>query len=205
MSYILEALKKSDKERQRDKIPDLQADHSLPPLRREERKSCSWCLPGAVILVLLCGGGLFWWQQGTEKKVQPVAVEAAAVSPAPPPAQEAQMPANRKIPAKSVSPASVAEKKSVPVEKIAARFPAEQAELVPPLMEELPVAIRAAIPDLSFAGHVYSDVPQKRLIIINNRIVREGDLIANGLSLEKIEPNGVVLRYEMSFFRVKLF
>jgi len=48
-------------------------------------------------------------------------------------------------------------------------------------------------------------VPQKRLIIINNRIVREGDLIANGLSLEKIDPDGVVLRYETSVFRVKLF
>ena len=76
---------------------------------------------------------------------------------------------------------------------------------VVPLLDELPVAIRAAIPDLSFAGHVYSDVPQKRLIIINNRIVREGDLVTNGLTLEKIDSEGVVLRYESSVFRVKLF
>ena len=102
-------------------------------------------------------------------------------------------------------PAGVAEKKSVPEMKAAVPAPAVQDELVVPLMEELPVAIRAGLPDLSFAGHVYSDVPQQRLIIINNRIVREGDLIANGLCLEKIDLEGVVLRYNSTVFRVKLF
>jgi general secretion pathway protein B len=233
MSYILEALKKSEKDRQRDEIPDLQADHSLSPMRRVERKSRSWRLPAVIVLVLFCGAGLLWWQLDTEKKVQSVVAEVPPVTPAPSSVQKVQAPEAEKSLAKSVDlasegrektaknvnqavaqsaaqpnsipPAAVAEKKSIPVKKIETRSSVEQAEPVPPLMEELPDAVRATIPDLSFAGHVYSNVPQKRLIIINNRIVREGDLIDNGLSLEKIDPDGVVLRYETLVFRVKLF
>jgi general secretion pathway protein B len=232
VSYILDALKKSDKERQRDEIPDLQAEHSPPPVRREERKIRSWGLPGVVGLVLLCGIALLWWQLGSEEKVQPVVAETQSAIPAPAPVQEVLVPETEMTPATSVDfvseereqtpkkadkavvrtpvtpssiPAGVAEKKPVPEMKAAVPAPAVQAEPVILLMEELPVAIRAGIPDLSFAGHVYSDVPQQRLIIINNRIVREGDLIANGLCLEKIDLEGVVLRYNRTVFRVKLF
>ena len=74
-----------------------------------------------------------------------------------------------------------------------------------PLLDELPLSVRAAIPDLRFAGHVYSDQPQKRMIIINSRVVREGDRVDNGLTLERITNRGVVMRFKRSLFQVKLF
>lgn len=199
MSYLLEALKKSDKERQRGAIPDLQTDHSRPSVRKRRQRASSWYLSGITVLVLLCGGGLVWWQyspQGAQTdKSLPETVELLV---------EEEVP--RPIPVAKVSPPRVvvaAKTESVVEEKEA--IPKANAAFVPPLLDELPVAIRAAIPDLSFAGHVYSDVPQKRLIIINNRIVREGDLVGDGLTLEKIDYEGVVLRYESSVFRVDLF
>ncbi len=84
-------------------------------------------------------------------------------------------------------------------------LPEEHIEPAPSLFEELPPQIRNSIPELSFAGHVYSDDAGKRLIIINNRIVREGAMISNGLSLKQIIRDGVIMRYKALDFRVKLF
>lgn len=221
MSYILDALKKSDKERQREAIPDLQADHSLPPVRRQERKSRSWYLLGAVTLCVFAAVALLGWQLTRAQKPLPkeVAVIPAA-SPVTAPVQGVAGVQKQQTPVKSVAPAPVIKEQNSEAAKAAARkksFPEKSPVLmppqqkpkktkpVPPLMEELPVVIRAGIPDLTFAGHVYSQVARKRLIIINNRIVREGDRISNSLSLKQIDPDGVVLRYENTVFRVKLF
>jgi general secretion pathway protein B len=200
MSYLLEALKKSDKERQRGTIPDLQTDHSRPSGRRERQRTTSWRFPGIVVFVLLCGG-LFWMQYGRQDSNTKESVPESGVLVA---KEEVAVPVVvvvKKAPAKTV----VVVKEQPNVEETNKVIPVADIAFVPPLLDELPVAVRAAIPDLSFAGHVYSDVPQKRLIIINNRIVREGDLIVNGLTLEEIESDGVVLRYESSIFRVELF
>jgi general secretion pathway protein B len=216
MSYILEALKKSDKERHQDTIPDLKADHSLPASRRQERKFSGWLRPGVLVLGVLCAGAYLWWQLSanqpvlvveTSEEIVPVVSDlektsqkAVAVKPVP------------KEQTKKKDSASVAESKQtvtvapVAVETIPVSLLAKwEKEFLPPLMEDLPIAVRAGIPDLSFAGHVYSNAAPKRLIIINNRVVREGDLISNGLVLRQIDPDGVVLKYEESVFRVKLF
>ncbi|MEA3468635.1 MAG: general secretion pathway protein GspB, partial [Thermodesulfobacteriota bacterium] len=233
MSYILEALKKSERERQRENIPDLQADHSLPPVRRDERKRPAWRLPLILILILLCSGGLFWWQQSDDQDPQlaekapqviptlPVPSSSATqdpdVSANPPESAELSVKIKEQISwevhqavglvSENVSPfpVAVSEENPAPLEETAPRLVPGQENAAPPLMEDLPFVVRAGIPDLTFAGHVYADDAQKRMIIINNRIVREGDLITNGLSLEQISPNGVVLLYETTVFRVDLF
>jgi hypothetical protein len=74
----------------------------------------------------------------------------------------------------------------------------------PPLMDDLPEAVRKLLPPLKLAGHVYAKEAAKRMIIINNRICREGDLVENHLILEEILWEGVVLRFQDIRFRVKL-
>jgi general secretion pathway protein B len=51
MSYILEALKKSDRERRQGEVPDLQSDHGLRPGRRQSKKK-------SPLWIWLSGGGL---------------------------------------------------------------------------------------------------------------------------------------------------
>ncbi len=231
MSYILEALKKSDKERQREKIPDLQADHSLPFVERRKRKGPALYLLGALVLAATVVLG---WRQFTGDPIPQLAdtsktdaapVTASQVPEVPEPLEQtAALPAAEKEPVPAaVSPPVVSTpeiptfRDSVPeVEAETAEPAGESAPPVSPepvvqdtaaipLLDELPAAVRKGIPELSFAGHVYADEPAKRLIIINNRIVREGAMVSNGLSLETIEANSVVLQYETVLFRVQLF
>lgn len=249
MSYILEALKKSEKERKKEGVPDLQADHSLPPPPTPERKSPTAWLAGIVVLFFFGGGGWFMWQ-GQQRDLSQPAKELQLYSPSPLPAspEKSQAPkVSTVVPEVSVTsqdpvdlshddmtPIPQEEKQAVPEVRIQNRsIPSggaadiesdiitqvkEEAELpvadpmvqdnpdsVFPLLDELPAELRKKIPELSFAGHVYADTAEKRLIMINNRIVREGDLVSKGLLLQEITRDGVIIRYESFVFRVKLF
>jgi len=73
-----------------------------------------------------------------------------------------------------------------------------------PLMQDLPANIRQRLPPLTLAGHVFSENAAKRMIIINNRICREGDMVEDGLFLDRIIWEGVVLRYQEIRFRMNL-
>ena len=246
MSYILEALKKSDKERQREQIPDLQADHSLPSVKIQERKGPGLYLLGALVLGSVAG--LLWWQFSgdqvpqltdnskippapvavapapevveipeqtaarpsvakKEKAVEPVTPEVTTVEPTAseqpvPEVAESEVPLPEdRTPGGSEALVKVAEKSAPSVTP----EPVGQEDVIIPLLDELPPNVKADVPGLSFAGHVYADDTRKRLIIINSRIVREGDMVSNGLFLEQISPDGVVLRYKTVVFRVQLF
>ena len=246
MSYILEALKKSDKERQRENIPDLQADHSLPSARRGERKG-----PGLYLLGVLVLGGIaaLVWYQFFGGQVPQLADNSKTVSV---PAVVVQAPEVSEISKQTAALSSVTQRETavelvksevttvelvppevtlperpiddvaepeVPISVVSKELaevggesappvssePAGQDEVVIPLFDELPPHMKAGVPELSFSGHVYADESKKRLIIINSRIVREGDMISDGLFLKEISPDGVVLRYKTAVFRVQLF
>ncbi|MBU0946276.1 MAG: general secretion pathway protein GspB [Proteobacteria bacterium] len=241
MSYILEALKKSEKERKKEGVPDLQADHSLPPAHRPERVSlvAKW-LAGAVAFLLLGGGVWFWWT-GEEKDLPQLAQELEVFSPSPPPlspgtsqavvpltpasdsgdlsqeilvqiSQEvrqamAEVRGQNQPPSSAVLPDVEPESPQKIDLEISEPQPVveDNPENVLPLLEEMPTELREKIPELSFAGHVYADDPGKRLIMINNRILREGDQVSKSLSLQQITRAGVILRYEVFVFQVKLF
>lgn len=215
MSYLLEALRKSDKERQDGRIPDLQTVHSRPQERRRKVSFVAYWLLGFVVFVLFCGTvWILWHMKSTDSGLigsSPTVNEAII--------NNDSVVTMEKVPnsglVKSIQIESESGKvNDVPLENPLAvesgpsQFVKEPVESVlskTPLFDELPVTVRARIPELSFAGHVYSDQPQKRLIIINNRIVREEDRVDNDLVLEEITREGVVLRYQDSVFRVLLF
>ena len=221
MSYILEALKKSEKERQREVIPDLQADHSPPPAKRQGRKPFALLLPVGVVLAVVAIAVLVWRQFFLEDVPNlDGSVKTAAVSVVPVREPEPEL-----VPLITGKPAGgepVALQAVVPEQQtpevvpddvvgdVVSASPAQPAAIETsvsaiPLLEELPTLLQNSLPDLHFAGHVYGDEASKRMIIINNRIAREGDRISDGLSLEEITPDGVLLRYEGEVFRVPLF
>ena len=64
---------------------------------------------------------------------------------------------------------------------------------------------QARVGELKFSGHVYSEEPSLRMIMINEAVVREGDPVSPELILEKITEKGVVLRLDQTSFKVTLF
>lgn len=221
MSYILEALKKAQAERQLGATPTIHA----PTLHgaAEQPASARVRTPvlvamtamGAVIVALLA---LVW----SRSQQQPAAAPAAAALPQPV-ASVAPQPA-APLPAAPVAapPAVVMAAAPAPAApKLAASKPAPLPEPAPPAipaapapavapaqdevtqtMRDLPEPIQRAIPQVAVGGYIYSKNPADRLLLIDKVLRHEGEEVAPGLLLEKLLPKCAVFSYKGYRYRV---
>jgi general secretion pathway protein B len=69
-------------------------------------------------------------------------------------------------------------------------------------LRDLPESIQRSIPAISIGGYIYSPNPAGRSMLLNNRLVREGEQAASGVILEKMMPKEAVLNYQGQRFRL---
>jgi general secretion pathway protein B len=214
MSYILEALKKAQAERSHGAVPSVHAQPVVTPPRPAMHGRWLWV--AGIVALLAAGAVLLWpapWKQPVALTAQvpampPVAATPAApaVSPAPAPAP----PAPALAPDVATAPAARPKAPSGPVRKLGE--PARDAAPVPPvpaavperiaLLQELPPQIQREIPPIAINGYIYASNPAERSVLINNHLRREGDQLADGLTLEKLLPREMVLNYRGYRYRV---
>ncbi|HEX6708475.1 MAG TPA: general secretion pathway protein GspB [Albitalea sp.] len=184
MSYILDALRRADAERERKGVPGLHAQTVLPATGDDERRAGAnplvWMGVGAAVVL---AAALAWSLSGSE----PAPVVAAVAPPpvmaaAPPATAPAPLPALGAAPVETPAPRAPTPAASVPAERVYT-------------IAELPEAIRKELPPLAIGGSIYSDTPASRFLIINGQIFHEGDQIAKDLKLEQIKLKAAVLRY----------
>ena len=76
------------------------------------------------------------------------------------------------------------------------RAPVRAPRKLPPGPSKLPPAVFEALPKTRVLVHVYVDQPEQRFVILNSRKLREGDTSPEGLGMEEILPEGVVLSFK---------
>jgi len=186
MSYILDALRRADAERERGAVPGLHAQ-PVPPSSGESQRAApgrSWVGPVAGAAALLVLVALAWQWFAPAPAPAPVAALPAPAAPAvavqPPPAAPHAAPALDPIP-------------QAPVAKEPERIPA---------LKELPDELRRQLPALAIGGSMYSDDPARRMLIINGQLYHEHDTPAPGLTLEQIKLKAAVLRYQGQRFLI---
>jgi general secretion pathway protein B len=213
MSYILDALRKADAERDRGNVPGIHAQPSFgdarpggtPAKSRTAITIAFVAFAAAVVVVALValGGFLPWFFMSrsappASAAVAPVAVAPAPVVPSIAPPIEAPKP--------RVEPAPVA-RKPKPVAPPASPAvapgakPAATAERVYALAE-LPDEIRRQLPNLAVGGSMYSTKPADRILIINGQVLHEGDAIAPGLVLQQIRLKAALLSFKDHRFTI---
>lgn len=196
MSYILDALRRAESERERGNVPGLHAnpipadhaddDETAAPARR-------W-LWGATAL-LLSAAGVAAWLLSPGAPTAPVQLASAPPSPPPPvqlPPTAAPQPGpalKRLEPAPLIIEPPVETRPSPPPPAVASAptTPPATTERPVPALAELPETFRRSLPPLATSGAMYSDAPAKRMLIVNGQLFREGDKIAEGLVLEQIQ------------------
>lgn len=216
MSYILDALRKSEQERKRGDVPGLQTTHI--PLNVES--SAPRGLYGLILLLLLLLAfvvGLLVADRHPFSGEQ----KAAATVERPAPGQQAgnetgvkqvEQPVAAEVTTEEVirdpQAEALTEEYNVPVEAERPQVASEGLVDVPlneiPYLHELPESRQQSIPELSFAGHVYSSSPDNRFVIINGANMSEGERVMVGLILEQITPSGVVFSFQGELFRVDI-
>lgn len=224
MSYILDALRRADSERERGAVPSL---HSKPvPAaladaddegERSRIQPLHWAVGGLSLALV---GVLLWLFLGRDaaEPAPPLAAAnppppVAGTMPAPPPLQPAPAPAPMRAEAPpavlpSTPPAPVQTAPPVPRRaQVAAAAPTPRAapkvqpaasaapERPVQSVSELPEEIRRELPQLSVGGAMYSQNASNRMLILNGQVFHEGDKVANNLVLEQIKLKSAVLSY----------
>lgn len=209
MSYILDALKKADTERERRAVPGLHAQADGGFGVSERRGGLAWgrVAVGAIVLLVALLGWL--WAGRSEPTPaaaptpQPVAQAVPTPTPQPMPAPVASpppaampapmpaAPAPTQAPIAHIAPPAPPATAS-PTPKAAAA-PASAPEARVPARNELAPELRAALPPLNVSGAVYAPQPAGRMLFVNGMVLREGDALGDGLSVERIGPTSSVL------------
>lgn len=73
-----------------------------------------------------------------------------------------------------------------------------------PTREQLPDAVRAALPAFRLDVHRWHADPAERYVSIDGRRVGEDGVVGRELWLRRIDPDGVVLQFRDSFFFQRL-
>ena len=184
MSYILDALKKSERARALGDVPTLQSpggsgfDHATG-----RRWRWLWVL---LFIVAVAASALAAWQFA-RRATEPVAT-----------AQPIQRPA----------PAATVPTRSAPATAPAAPGPVVVTPPRPegasiPWLRELDASVRKALPALTLNVLSYSEAPEQRFVMIDLATYHEGDPIDSDLRLESIHPDGAVFNYLGQRFRVR--
>jgi general secretion pathway protein B len=64
-----------------------------------------------------------------------------------------------------------------------------------PTLAQLPFHIKEQLSDLKLTVHIFSNKPSSRRVWLNGRSRREGEKLANQVSVEQITPKGVILSF----------
>jgi len=208
MSFILDALKKSEIERQRQQTPGLIETAAAP---RRSRVAVWMIVLGAllainfaVLVVVLIRGS------ATPEVPPPRAAQPAAATPAPATAEHfSPMDAPVYAPeipvvqngtpagtpaAKPAAPAAhAAPRPELPAPAPAPAAVDENQELLP-LISEVDLG-SLALPELHLDVHVYATKPAERFVYINMRKYHEGATLEEGPTIERIRRDGVVLNF----------
>ncbi|QTQ35457.1 Uncharacterized protein ToN1_12930 [Aromatoleum petrolei] len=70
-------------------------------------------------------------------------------------------------------------------------------------IHELPPAVRGSLPRLDISGFAAAPDSDKRMVVINDRLVQEGEEVAPGLTLTSAGKDGVVLDFQGYRFRAQ--
>jgi len=263
MSYILDALKKSEKERQRGAVPDLLTMQDVIFHGKQKRKTWPYVL--AVAAVICISLSAYWLMPGKANRKTSdtnIVVAQKAGTEAPEslgerPIQHAGIQDNDKkdktlrqaniegekrlkaplasakreeklnvkedpkAEQKTLAPrnareASAAGKETLSVQSAQTAVKTEGHSVASPSSSqdikpihddpapvpgkiydvgELPVSVKEHLPPVNMSIFMYSEDPASRMVRINGQTYREGQSLGEGLKLEEIRPDGVIINY----------
>ena len=214
MSYILDALKKSEQERGQGNIPNVQTVHSAS-VNYGNKKNTYWpyILTTAVLLNLLVISYFIFDKEktiatNTDTDVQHTS-ELATESDTPAPilketsklTDEENFKKNnsKKNITTNVATIRNAEKKPAvkPIQKLSPET-TNSSTSYQPITDyyDLPDSIKNRLPEINVSAHVFSKNPLQRSIVINNNFMEEGEYISQKLTLHEITRDGAILDFE---------
>ncbi len=212
MSYILDALKKAERERGLARVPTLTTVHEL----RDPQRTRPWIIAGviafcaaALSVLLLMVFGVYVWppepSQITSKpagsEILPETIPHREETPAAQQPQAAVAAAARDSAARKTEIAPKANPQELNPDLLKtqhSQLPASDLSGQAPEPGSTPataMSLREAADKMSLSILMYSDNPAERLVFINGSKYLEGDYVEGPYLLESITQDGAVLSH----------
>lgn len=196
MSYILEALKRAEAQRQQTQLPHVHVavDPAGWPVRGAHRP-WPWWLGGAVVVSGLALAAGMWWARPSASLpvVGSGAMPATVPEPLPGGVPPTVLPAKAEN-APSVGSVAASATRSSQRPPVAPRAPSKTAGPLVPRLADLPQAQREAFGSLKIGGAMYSDEPSARMLVVNDQLVREGAALGGEVVLERIGAHEAIVK-----------
>lgn len=200
MSFILDALRKSEKERQQGNAPSI----SDVPAVIHDRKTPAW----AVAVIAILSTSVFflvwdWWHDRASDPDVAATSSREQIQPTPTVSPMLQSGAVRNLAREPTADTATATRTQQPTETTPVQA---EPEVDAPTMLVGPPTIMEAIadglivPPLALELHVYSGTPTDRFVRINSASYREGEILRDGPRIETITEEGVILNYRGQSF-----
>jgi len=213
MSYILDALRRADAERERGEVPGLHTQQFGALPGDDETSRRPRLLIGTIVVLVVALAGVLAWAffGGTDSRPKTIVVAVPVTPPLPPPMPVTTTPvplpgASQSIVVPPTVPASKAAVKEATVRRVPVKpnLRKDDSEAAPPAspsdrvyaLAELPESIRRELPKIAYGGGSFSADKASRMAFLNGQVFHEGDAVAPGLVLMQIKQKGAVLAYK---------
>jgi general secretion pathway protein B len=211
MSFILDALKKSEIERQRQSMPGLM---DAPTSLRRGRLPLWAIILGSLLAINIVVLVVVLMKNGAPSVASTSRHDTSPADAKPPAVEEHFSPLGRApvyAPEIPVPPAETSASSESAGHAIAQRAAphtlhrpdpvlideeAADNDEVLPSINEINLTGAQALPEMHLDVHVYATKPSDRFVFINMRKYHEGNTLAEGPVLERIRRDGVVLNYQ---------
>jgi general secretion pathway protein B len=224
MSYILDALKKSEQERGNGNIPSVQTIHSSSLNYADKRAIWPYFLVAALLLNLIAilyfvfdqeevtedvitttdkphkeNSGAAAITESSQDDIQQIpAIDASNHSDIEEIIYDRPVKTTTTMQAQEVTSSSndlAPRQSTAPATKTANTYNKTVIEF-----HELPESIKQQLPAIIISAHVYSSNPLQRSIVINNNFLEEGEYVLDDLVLHEITSDGAIFSYHDTFF-----
>jgi len=228
MSYILDALKKSEQQRGHGTVPGVQTMHSSSLNYRQDKKSYwPYILIIAVILNLVAIIYFITDKNKTADNINAVvdhdpeetSISNTVQTKTPEKDNNQTDPASPieiiKIKEQAITPQAIASKPAnqqstatnnkTDTDANNTKSPATKSRAEETYTEiidfyDLPASIKQQLPTITISAHVYSSNPLQRSIVINNNFMEEGEYVLDDLVLHEITKDGAIFNYKGTLF-----
>ncbi len=190
MSFILDALKKSEAERQRQDAPGI----ANVPDGSARKSSHKWIWLVALLLSINLAaliGVLYMANRGVEPAVTTAPLPAENIEQSSASFSAIVAEAKRTQPERSGSATAPSTVDTLPMSAVNESFST---------FDDLRAQGALSLPDLHLDIHVYSGQPSERFVFINMTKYKESSKLSEGPVVKQITPEGVVLGHQGTDF-----
>ena len=190
MSYILDALKKSEAERSQTRSVSL-LDRTSETIREPSKVLILFALVLILNAIVL---GIWLVRSNSAETVSPNVQDVSSSSSDTGQSALSATEPNSMFQASNTSPTSQKFDTTGSVQPQLAQFRQESSQRIS--FNQMTSEQRADFPELDISTHVYSTDPDLRAIVVNGKKVLEGGAIGDSMKLISITEEGMVVEYQ---------